>query len=517
MIICPFRYLSKLSLIVDDYSNFYILQLMIPNYKMGVCLAKLPKNESINLYASTYNQSSQIIQEPPKKLSLTDVYILQKVIGRGGSAVVRRGIRIDNPLIQVAIKSITKSNLKNKLEELKNEVEILSKIDHPNIVKLYDYFDEEYFFHIVTEFCSGGELFDRMKKKGKLTESEVMRHMKDMMSAVSHIHKLGICHRDLKPQNFVFENDRVDAALKLIDFGIAHKFQYKRGANLNIGTFAGTIHYVAPEVIEGPYDLKCDIWSLGIIMDLMLTGSHPFNGTCAPEICDNILTKIYYHDTHSYGHISELGCDFLRRLLQKDPSDRLSAEEGLSHSWMRQVIEEPADLDVIRDLQKFKPPSQMWSAAMGILVKYLTADELRTLRATFNEMDTQGTGLLSLSDIQMALKKSGIVLPKRELLRIFKRLDFAGDGNIHYSEFLAATVSSRIQVDDIMMWAIFNIFDIDKSGEITLENLKIAFNNMGLVYSDGKIMKVIKEVDLSKSGGISFEEFKTLMQQKAIL
>ena len=258
---------------------------------MGSCIAKASKKESIKQYESTNNHSSRIVEESYKKQSLTQAYLLKKVIGQGGFGVVRRGARIENPLIQVAIKSINKFKFKNKLDELKNEVDILSKTDHPNVVKLYEYFDEEYFFHIVTEFCSGGELFDRIAKKGKLTELEVMRHMKDMMSAVSHVHKLGICHRDLKPQNFVFENDRADAELKLIDFGIAHKFHYKRGTHMNMTTFAGTIYYMAPEVIQGNYDAKCDIWSMGVIMDLMLTGSHPFNGNSSSEICNNILLQ----------------------------------------------------------------------------------------------------------------------------------------------------------------------------------------------------------------------------------
>ena len=484
---------------------------------MGGCMTKESKKEIRKQGENTNNQGSQKIKGSSKKLPLTNVYLLKKVIGHGGFGVVRRGARIDNPLIQVAIKSINKFKFKNKLEELKNEVDILSKTDHPNVVKLYEYFDEEYFFHIVTEFCSGGELLDHLTESGKLTELEVMRYMKDMMTAVNHIHKLGICHRDLKPQNFVFENDRANASLKLIDFGLAHRFQPKQENRLNMTDFAGTTYYMAPEVIKGAYNVKCDIWSLGVIMDLMLTGSHPFNGTYIDEIHNHILTQEYRQTSPNYAHISELGRDLLKKLLRKDPNQRLSAEQALSHPWMNQIIEEPADLDVIRDLQMFKPPSQMWSAAMGILVKYLTADELRTLRATFNEIDTQGTGFLSLGDIQMALKKSGIMLPKRELMEIFRRLDFAGDGNIHYSEFLAATVSSRIQVDELMMWTLFNFFDIDKTGEITLENLKVVFHNMGLVYSDRKIMSIITEVDLNKSGGISFEEFKALMQQKAIL
>ena len=484
---------------------------------MGNCIANSSKTESMIQYKKANNNSWKKGEESSKKESITRIYFLTKVIGQGGFGVVRRGARIDNPLIKVAIKSINKFKFKNKLDELKNEVDILSKTDHPNVVKLYEYFDEEYFFHIVTEFCSGGELFDRIAKKGKLTELEVMRHMKDMMSAVSHVHKLGICHRDLKPQNFVFENDRADAELKLIDFGMAHRCHYGQGAHVNMTTFAGTLYYIAPEVIKGNYNAKCDIWSLGIIMDLMLTGIHPFTGISCSDTCNSILTQVYYPHGPRYDHISDLGRNLLKNLLRKDPRRRLSAEEALSHPWISQIIKEPANLNVIRDLQKFKPPSQMWSAAMRILVKYMNVDELRTMRATFNEIDTQGTGFLSLSDIQMALKKSGIVLRKKELMEIFSRLDFEGNGSIHYSEFLTAAVSGRIHVDELMIWTLFHLLDTDKSGKITLAGLKVAFKNMGLGYSDENVVAIIKEVDFNKSGGISFEEFKKMMQQEAIL
>ena len=417
----------------------------------------------------------------------------------------------------MAVKSMNKSKFKNKLEELINEVEILSRTDHPNVVTLYEYFDEEFFFHIVTEYCSGGELFDRIEQNGRLTEAEVIIYMKDMVSAVSHLHKLGICHRDLKPQNFVFENSKVDAKLKLIDFGLAQKFIHKKASQAGMNTFAGTAHFIAPEVIKATYDLKCDMWSLGIIMDLMLTGDYPFTGRIIEEIYSNILNQEYSTVGSKYLNISRLGRNLLKKLLTKDPILRLSAEQTLDHPWMHQIIEEPADLDIIRRLQQFKPPSQMWKAAMAIMVKYLSVDEIKSLRATFIEIDTRKTGMLSLDDIKIALERSGIVLAKREVQEVFKRLDFACDGIIHYSEFLAATVSNCVEIDQLMMCTLFNYFDVDRSGEITVENLRIVFKNMGLVCSDEKIIKIIKEVDINKSGSITFEEFKILMEQKAVV
>ena len=491
---------------------------------MGGCIKK-SQNEIVeirNKQNSIQVRDNPIDMEAAVKsatLQLTDYYLLKKVIGQGGFGVVRRGCRIDNPTIQVAIKTIKKSKVENKLEDMKNEVNILSTIDHPNIVKLYEYFDEEYFFHIVTEFCGGGELFDRVIQNGRINEADVVRYMKTMISSINHLHKIGICHRDIKPQNFIFESELPDAQLKLIDFGLAHKFQQKKRKSTasNLTSFAGTSFYTAPEIVKGSYDSKCDIWSLGVIMDLMLTGTHPFTGATSAEIYHNIINQDYDTTSHEYSHISKPGIDLLQKLLNKNPSARLSAEQALAHPWMSKVIEEPADLNIIRNLQKFKPPTQMWSAAMGILVKYMSAEELKGLRIAFNEIDVQGTGFLSLKDIKLALKKTGIVLPKRELLEIFKRLDFMNNGIIQYSEFLTATVSSRIQVDELMMWTIFNTFDIDKNGQITLDNLRVVFKRMGLVYTDEKIANIIKEVTHSNTDGINFEEFKAMMQQKAIL
>jgi calcium-dependent protein kinase len=482
---------------------------------MGGCLKK---QESSPIPKTIENEpkSGMMLQFKSKDLRITDIYSLKKVIGQGGFGVVRRGVRLDNPSIQVAIKTINKSRIKDNLELLINEVSILSATDHPNIVKLYEYFNEQYFFIIVTEYCSGGELFDRIVKNGRITESEVRKYMKIMMRAVNHLHKLGICHRDIKPQNFIFENESSEAELKLIDFGLAHRFQDKHHKTVPMDAFVGTSYYIAPEVIKGLYDTKCDIWSLGIIMVLMLTGTHPFSGSQSSEVYNCIVNQEIDENSHEYKHISPSGRDLIKKLLAKNPSLRLSAEQALAHPWMKEAKSEKADINIIKSLQYYEPPSQMWRAAIGILVKYMNVEEIKALKIAFDELDTNGTGLLTFNDIKTALKNCGADLPNKKIVKIFKKLDYANDGTIHYTEFLAATVSTRLHLDEQMIWTLFNCFDIDKSGEITLENLKVVFKRMGLVFSDEKILNIIKEVDFDHTGAISFDEFKSMINQKAL-
>ncbi|OMJ94762.1 hypothetical protein SteCoe_1941 [Stentor coeruleus] len=487
---------------------------------MGQCLGKKAKKEIKTTPKSEKLENPQpVISETTKNISqkLTDIYSLKKVIGQGSFGIVRRGAKLDNPDIQVAIKTITKSKIKHDLSLLKNEVEILSSIDHPNIVKLYDFFDEEYFFNIVTEYCSGGELFEVIIQNGRLNEALVAKYMKKMMRAINHLHKNGICHRDVKPQNFIFESTDTNAELKLIDFGLAHRFTMKKKKGVSMETFAGTPYYLAPEVLKGPYDMKCDIWSLGIIMVLMLTGTHPFSGNCTPEIYKSILNDELNVNSHEFKHISAQGVDLIQKLLVKNPELRFSAEQALTHPWMKQAKEEKVDISIYASLKNFMPPSEMWRAAVGILVKYMSVSEIGALRSAFNEVDIEGTGTLSIKDIEFSLAKTGIILPKRELIEIFKRLDYAQDGKIHYSEFLTATLSSRLCVNEQMMLTLFSYFDIDKSGEITIDNLKVVFKRMGLSYTEEKISHIINEVHLGRKGGITYDEFKIMMTKKAVL
>ncbi len=166
------------------------------------------------------------------------------------------------------------------------------QIDHPNIIKLYEVYEDSRYVYLIMEECTGGELFDRIYErivsKNLYTEKEAAAIFKQYMSAICHCHSQKICHRDLKPENLLFLNSSPDSPLKVIDFGLSKIYT---DTNHRMSTKVGTAYYVSPEVLEGNYDEKCDIWSSGVILYILLTGEPPFNGPNDNEIYRKIMKK----------------------------------------------------------------------------------------------------------------------------------------------------------------------------------------------------------------------------------
>lgn len=166
------------------------------------------------------------------------------------------------------------------------------QIDHPNIIKLYEVYEDSRYIYLIMEECTGGELFDRIYERitqnNLYTEKEAAQIFKQYMAAVCHCHSQKICHRDLKPENLLFLNTTADSPLKVIDFGLSKIFTDN---NNKMSTKVGTAYYVSPEVLSGDYDEKCDIWSSGVILYILLTGEPPFNGPNDNEIYRKIAKK----------------------------------------------------------------------------------------------------------------------------------------------------------------------------------------------------------------------------------
>lgn len=213
-----------------------------------------------------------------KKFNIDEDYEIDRssnyVIGKGAYAEVRKAICKKTGFAR-AVKIINKYEFtKSEIVQIENEVYILLKLDHPNILKVYNFYEDLNHFYIVTELCTGGELFDKIIMNGYLDEQQAANVMKDILSAISYCHKYGIVHRDLKPENILFLTKKLDSPIKLIDFGTSSLISKKEKLN----RCCGTPYYIAPEVLDGQYNEKCDIWSVGIMMYIMLCGYPPFNG-----------------------------------------------------------------------------------------------------------------------------------------------------------------------------------------------------------------------------------------------
>ena len=167
------------------------------------------------------------------------------------------------------------------------------KSDHPNIIKLYEIYEDEKYIYLIMQLCRGGELFDKImehiSKNTKYTEKEILRIFQQLMSALNYCHSLGICHRDLKLENLLLIDDKEDSHIKVIDFGLSQLFNKDEKMN----SIVGSLYYISPEVLGGSYNEKCDIWSAGVILYILLCGELPFEGINSSQIIDRIKNKKY--------------------------------------------------------------------------------------------------------------------------------------------------------------------------------------------------------------------------------
>ncbi|XP_010934324.2 phosphoenolpyruvate carboxylase kinase 2-like [Elaeis guineensis] len=259
-------------------------------------------------------------------------YEIGAQIGRGRFGTVYRCVSAETGE-EFAVKSIEKALLADIIDRecVEREAKIAqhAAAGNPRAVQVQDVYEDEEWLHVVMELCPGPDLFDRISGRGEpLSEAEAAVVMAQLMEAVAVCHQRGVAHRDIKPDNVLF--DRV-GGLKLADFGSAECF----GDGRPMRGLVGTPYYVAPEVVAGrDYDEKVDVWSAGVVLYIMLSGMPPFYGDTAVEIFEKVLRANLRFPTRIFRTVSPAAKDLLRRMLCKDVSRRFSAEQVLGHPWI---------------------------------------------------------------------------------------------------------------------------------------------------------------------------------------
>ena len=243
-----------------------------------------------------------------KTTPISKEYIMGKTLGSGAFGTVRLAIHKATKQTR-AVKVLKKAE--QDMEALLKEVEILSKLSHPNIMQIYEVFNDKTNFYIVSEFCQGGELFDQISKKGNFSENDAAKIMKQVLSAITYSHQNNIVHRDLKPENILLEDKSSDLVVKIIDWGCAMSFK----KNEKMHNADGTPYYIAPEVLEGNYDEKCDVWSCGVILYIMLCGYPPFNGETDDEILQAVKKGTFDFPKEEWGTVSQDAKDLINKML----------------------------------------------------------------------------------------------------------------------------------------------------------------------------------------------------------
>lgn len=466
--------------------------------------------------------------------SIEDHYKILKLIGKGAFGSV---FKVEHKLSGKirAMKMIDRDNIYNQDDEQKflKEIEILTLVEHMNIIKIYEYFEDSKRFFLIMEYIYGQELYDYLCEREHLEENHVKIIFKQVMSAVTYLHNNNIIHRDMKPENILVEhldlreikdkyngyydkknNEDVDINIKVIDFGTSRYFKKKENMNLVIGS----PYYIAPEVLDGSYNEKCDIWSCGVILFVLLSGCPPFDADTREELAMQIKTSKVEFDSYEWNHVSQKAKDLVLKMLNRDVKKRLSAEDVLNHPWLQATVEELKRMETIShknqqkalsNIKNFYKQDKLQQATVAYITYFLTpSDEIKEMKNLFKSLDKNGDGTLSLTEMLDGFNKAfGAASDGFELKTVLKEMDTNGDGVVTYEEFLRVVVNKNSLINEQNLRLCFEKFDENNDGKLSAEEIKNALGAKNHDY----VKALIDLIDENKNNEIDFDEFKQLM------
>ena len=445
-----------------------------------------------------------------------------KDLGSGsyGAVYLAKNVVMDNI---VAIKSIekTEDNMVDDLE-IKNEINILKKLSHPNIVKIYEFFDTILYYYLVTEYCKKGELFSYIKNR--FSERQLAVLFYQVFSGLCYLHEKKIIHRDLKLENIMVSDVEKDVLtgeeyfwIKIIDFGTAKIFE----KNKTEKSIIGSSYYIAPEVLRQKYNEKCDTWSVGVILYMTLVGVAPFDGRTDEEIIHRIKTGKYNKKNSRFVEHSEEVKDLVYKLLEMNTEKRYSAKEALNHPWFqkyggRNLFNNFKQEDIkpyIENLFNYKYNSKLQELVIAFLVHNISNNyETLIILKMFRHFNKSGDCKLTKKELTLGLYDYKEKEDVDEMVDIiFQRLDGDNNGYIEYEEFLRACIDKKHLMTRENLKYAFKFLDKDNSRTLNAQKIISAFLAKSNKEFEAIFNIYLNEVDKDGDGIIDFNQFCLLM------
>lgn len=411
-----------------------------------------------------------------------------------------------------AVKIIPKrSDDKLGAQSRPREMEILRRLNHPNILKCYELLEDEKKYYMVTEYCEGGNLKDRLTNHTKLTEQEVAEVMLQVLSAVSYMHATRIVHRDIRPENILLLGSGTGFEVKIADLSKAAVC----GAGARLSGNYGKGEYVAPEVLKGLYNEMVDEWSCGILMYYMLLGKSPYKNTAPDKLIQCILQGNIDLTQIPEGTISGDALYLMSYLLEVDPNKRISAKLAHTFSFIlnkKRSYRIPELNCLMNNMRNFSSLNKLQDAIYTyIAVQYLSSQEAIAYKHAFKSLDTNNDGKITHDELLAFFTKSlGKDKALKEVKHIMKEVDCDLNQYIDYSEFLKASIDRNKLISKQNLDSVFSVFDSDHNGAISADELKEMLGREFEV-EESVWEEMVKIVDINSDGKIDLQEFYSML------
>ena len=484
-------------------------------------------------------------------------------LGSGFYGVVKKVRLIKNPEIIRAMKIIPEENiLQGEGASLIDEIEILKNLQHPNIMKVYESFVDNHNYYIVSELCDQGHLLSKLEKLGKMDQIVVKFLMDQIFNAVAYLHSQNIMHGDLKLENVLlytaskrggkrftlinqdfnedesltedinknfrkrqtssksknYIKDMMNYEIKLIDFGCS-KYFVRNNKKKKLSGIIGTSIYCSPEVVDNLYDERCDEWSCGVLMYILLCGEPPFYGETEEEIFDKVKKCEYSFSNPAFKKVSKNCKDLIRRLLEPKKQYRIKAKEALRHPFFTENFDPNSAMTENTDLnylKQFINPigyiSKFHEAIIAFLcVNFISVDEENNLRKLFRYMDKEGKNAVGKEDLKLSLEEIDIKISDEELDKIFDTVDENGTGLIEYNEFIRNACDIKALLSESNLKNVFHAICGDK-------NLMSGEDIKRFIFHDAKINEqalneYFDSFGMKYENSISFDEFYRMIKK----
>mmetsp|Transcript_110458 Transcript_110458/g.276520 ORF Transcript_110458/g.276520 Transcript_110458/m.276520 type:complete len:582 (+) Transcript_110458:90-1835(+) len=449
-------------------------------------------------------------------------YELLEELGSGSFGVVNKGrdIRSKGHEKVVAIKTIPKKKISDP-KKIKEEFNVLRQLDHAHICKAYECYEDRRNIYLVMDICTGGTLLETLCKQSRFSENDAANIMRQILSALAYLHEASFVFRDLKTENIMFARSVQSGCvgnIKLIDFGLCCPFE--RGTK--IAKAAGTPYSVAPELVTAPvqYDQRCDAWSAGVVMYIILSGQYPFRGKTKEELLNRIRRDPVSFKDKIWRKVSKDAKTLLAELLRKKSENRCEVIVALEHPWLKSGNSLPdANImeDVVDTMVHFQTLNMLQKAAITALAWRASDDDTQHLRQIFEALDRDGNGHITIPELKSAFEQAGVPIPSEVN---FAALSSDGNETIEYTEFLAVALDKRKILKEEVVWEAFKVFDSDGSGTVTKKELcKIltgrTSDKIRQVHGERAIEAFLDNYDTSDDGVIDFDEFLHMLNTGA--